>query len=59
MKSLKITLATIFSLAFFTAIKTSSEVSAAPQTSNQEINKSKVKFTTMVERKKGDVPTNG
>ena len=60
MKSLKITLIAIFSLAFFTAVNTSSELEAtASEPANHEINKAKVKLTAFTERKKGDAPTNG
>ena len=59
MKSLKITLIAIFSLAFFTAVNTSSELETASEPTNHEIKKAKVKLTAFTERKKGDAPTNG
>ena len=60
MKSLKIIFIAIFSLAFFTAVNTSSELEAtASEPANHEINKVKVKLTAFTERKKGDAPTNG
>ena len=60
MKSLKITLVTIFSLAFFTAVNTSAETNSTPESTNHEINKPKVKLTAFTERKKEtNPPTNG
>ena len=60
MKSLKITLVAIFSLAFFTAVNTSTETNSTSETTNHEIKKPKVKLTSMNERKKEtNPPTNG
>ena len=59
MKSLKITLVAIFSLAFFTAVNISSEVDTTPESTNHEISKTKINITAFTERKKGDPPTNG
>ena len=60
MKSLKITLVAIFSLAFFTAVNNATETTTDTEPTNHEINKPKVKLTAFTERKKDtNPPTNG
>jgi len=59
MKTLKITLVAIFSIAFLTAVLPSSETQPTAETPNHEVNKPIMDLTAMIDKKKRVNPNAG